>query len=88
VGQPHPPIHLPTTLTRPHARAPDLNSITAPGIEANEKRDPTAILADWPVMTLDERRQVIRDYIAKVTVHRARPGTQGFDRDRVRIQWR
>jgi hypothetical protein len=39
-------------------------------------------------MTLDERRQVIRDYIAKVTVHRARPGTQGFDRDRVRIQWR
>ncbi|QSB17001.1 recombinase family protein [Natronosporangium hydrolyticum] len=53
-----------------------------------ETRDPAAILADWPVMTLDERRQVIRDYIEAVTVHRAKPGTKGFDRGRVAIEWR
>lgn len=53
-----------------------------------ETREPAAILADWPVMTLDERRQVIRDYINAVTVHRAKPGTKGFDRGRVAIEWR
>lgn len=39
-------------------------------------------------MTLDEQRQVIRDYITTVTVHRAKPGTKGFDRNRVSIAWR
>jgi hypothetical protein len=53
-----------------------------------EKRDPTAILADWPVMTLDELRQVIRDYITTVTVHRAKPGTKGLDSGRINIHWR
>jgi DNA invertase Pin-like site-specific DNA recombinase len=53
-----------------------------------QKRDATAIVADWPVMTLDERRQVVRDYISKVTIHRARPGTHGFDSGRVSIEWR
>ena len=57
-----------------------------------ETRDPAAILADWPVMTLDERRQVIRDYIQAVTVHRAKPGTKGFDpgpgRHPVAVAWR
>jgi hypothetical protein len=28
---------------------------------------------------------VIRDYISAVTVHRAKPGTKGFDRGRVAI---
>lgn len=67
-----------------HRLEAELASLPMP----EEKRDPTAILADWPVMRLDERRQVIRDYITKVTIHRAKPGTQGFDRNRVSIQWR
>lgn len=53
-----------------------------------EERDPAAILADWAVMTLDEQRAVIVDYIEKVTVMRARPGLQRFDFDRVKIKWR
>jgi hypothetical protein len=32
VGQPNPPIHLPTPITPDHSI--NLNSITAPGIEA------------------------------------------------------
>lgn len=53
-----------------------------------EGRDPVAILADWAVMTLDERREVIDDYIEKVVIERARPGLQRFDSDRVKVIWR
>jgi len=53
-----------------------------------EEHDPAAILADWAVMTLDEQRAVIVDYIDKVTIIRARPGLQRFDSDRVKIKWR
>jgi DNA invertase Pin-like site-specific DNA recombinase len=67
-----------------HRLESELASLPVP----EEKRDPTAILADWPVMTLDERRQVIRDYISTVTIHRAKPGTKGFDSNRVSIEWR
>jgi site-specific DNA recombinase len=67
-----------------HRLEAELASLPAP----EEKRDPTAILADWPVMTLDERRQVIRDYIKTVTVHRAKLGTKGFDSNRISIYWR
>jgi DNA invertase Pin-like site-specific DNA recombinase len=54
----------------------------------SEGRDPAAILSDWAVMTLDEQRVVIGDYIEKVVVHRARPGLQRFDSARVKIKWR
>jgi site-specific DNA recombinase len=44
--------------------------------------------AAWPDMTLDEKREFIRMFIAKVSVKRARPGTKGFDSNRVDIEWR
>ena len=44
--------------------------------------------ASWPDMTLGERREFLRLFIAKVTVNRARPGTKGFDEGRVVIEWR
>jgi hypothetical protein len=39
-------------------------------------------------MTLDEQREFVRLFITKVTVKRAKPGTKGFDRRRVGIEWR
>ena len=42
----------------------------------------------WPDMTLDERREFLRLFIARVTIRRARPGTKGFDPGRVGIEWR
>jgi hypothetical protein len=39
-------------------------------------------------LTLDEQRAFIRRYVARVTVSRARPGTQSFDPGRVSIEWR
>jgi hypothetical protein len=33
-------------------------------------------------MTLDEQREFIRMFVAKVSVKRARPGTKDFDSDR------
>ena len=41
----------------------------------------------WPDMTLDEKREFLRLFIRTVTVKRARPGTTGFDADRVDIGW-
>lgn len=43
--------------------------------------------AAWPSMPLDEKREFLRLYIAQVTVYRAKPGTRGFDTDRVGIDW-
>jgi DNA invertase Pin-like site-specific DNA recombinase len=42
----------------------------------------------WPVMTLDEKREFLRLFIANVTIRRATPGTRGFDPGRVAIEWR
>lgn len=42
----------------------------------------------WPDMTLDEQREFIRLFADKVTVHRAKPGTKGFDPGRVTVGWR
>jgi hypothetical protein len=39
-------------------------------------------LAPWPAMALDEKREFVRMFIAKVSVKRTRPGTRGFDSDR------
>ena len=50
--------------------------------------DITAARAAWPDMTLDERREFIRLFIAEVTIRRAKPGTRGFDSGRVAINWR
>lgn len=41
----------------------------------------------WPEMTLDEQREFIRKVIRKVTINRAIPGTKGFDKGRVVIEW-
>jgi site-specific DNA recombinase len=50
--------------------------------------DPALIREGWGAMNLDERRQIISMFIERVTVVRARPGTMGFDKDRVKITWR
>lgn len=53
--------------------------------------DPEAIKADWETMTLDERRQIIRLLLRKVTILPAKPGTKRFDPARVLIaeeDWR
>jgi len=44
--------------------------------------------ASWPDMTLDERREFLRLFIARVTISRAVPGTHGFDPGRIAIEWR
>jgi DNA invertase Pin-like site-specific DNA recombinase len=46
----------------------------------------TARLA-WPRMTLDEQREFVRLFIAKVTVGPAKPGANRFDPERIRIEW-
>jgi hypothetical protein len=46
-----------------------------------------AARAAWPDMTLDEKREFLRLFIRTVTVKRARPGTTGFNADRVDIDW-
>jgi hypothetical protein len=38
-------------------------------------------------MTLDERREITRLFIAKVTIKRATPGARTFDPGRVDIRW-
>jgi site-specific DNA recombinase len=42
----------------------------------------------WPHMTLDEQREFMRLFLAKVTINRAKPGTKGFDPGRVTIEWK
>jgi site-specific DNA recombinase len=42
----------------------------------------------WPLMNLDERREIVGMFIGRVMVKRATPGTKGFDPRRVAIQWR
>ena len=42
----------------------------------------------WADLTLDEQRAFLRRYINRVTISRARPGTQCFDPGRVSIGWR
>jgi hypothetical protein len=39
-------------------------------------------------MNLDERREIISACVDRVTILRAKPGTAGFDPDRVAITWR
>jgi site-specific DNA recombinase len=42
----------------------------------------------WPDMTLGERREFLRLCIDQVVISRARPGTAGFDPDRITVHWR
>jgi DNA invertase Pin-like site-specific DNA recombinase len=42
----------------------------------------------WPAMTLDERREFLRLFIARVVVDRANPSARGDVECRVRIEWR
>jgi DNA invertase Pin-like site-specific DNA recombinase len=44
--------------------------------------------AAWPVMTLDERRELLRIFIDRVVIHKAAPGTRRFDPGRIAIVWR
>jgi site-specific DNA recombinase len=50
--------------------------------------DITGAREAWPAMTLDERRELLRMFIERITVYRAKPGTKQFDPDRVQITWR
>lgn len=62
----------------------DLAAVPAPVADV----DIDLIGEAWPAMNLDERREIIGLFIERVLVHRARPGTRSFDRDRVAIEWR
>lgn len=42
----------------------------------------------WPDMTLDEQREFVGLFIDRVWIRRAKPGTMGFDSNRVKIDWR
>lgn len=51
--------------------------------------DIAAARAAWPDMTIDEKREFLRLFITKVTVHRTRPGhPRVFDPERIEIEWR
>jgi DNA invertase Pin-like site-specific DNA recombinase len=42
----------------------------------------------WPAMTLDEQRELLRMFIERVVISRAKPGARAFNPDRVEIAWR
>lgn len=42
----------------------------------------------WEGLTLDEQRDFMRSTIERVTIHRAKPGTKGFDSNRVEVRLR
>ncbi len=54
---------------------------------AVEHVDPALIRAGWGAMNLDERREILGMFVARVVVKRARPGQRGFDDGRVDIEW-
>ena len=66
-----------------HKLRGDLAEVPPPiaGIDISTAR------AAWPDMTLDERREFIRLFIERVTIKKATPGRNGFDKDRVEIGW-
>ena len=50
--------------------------------------DITGARQAWPVMTLDERRELIRLFVSTVEISRAVPGSKSFNSDRIEICWR
>jgi DNA invertase Pin-like site-specific DNA recombinase len=50
--------------------------------------DIEAARSAWDDMTLDEQREFVRLFVQRVTIMPAKPGTRGFDPERVRIAWR
>jgi site-specific DNA recombinase len=62
----------------------ELASIPTPlaGVDIDQARE------SWASMTLDEQRELLRIFIAQVTIKRAKPGTRAFDPGRVDITWR
>jgi site-specific DNA recombinase len=51
--------------------------------------DITAARAAWPDMMIDEKREFLRLFVTKVTVHSARPGhPRVFDPERLEVEWR
>ena len=50
--------------------------------------DPGLIRDGWSAMNLDERREIVGMFVAKVVISRATPGTRFFDDRRVAIEWR
>lgn len=50
--------------------------------------DPDTIRSGCDLMTLDERRALLRRFTAQVVVRPAKPGTRRFDPERVHIRWR
>lgn len=62
----------------------DLAAVPPPMVNV----DIAAARGAWPDMTLDEQREFVRLFVDKVTVHRAVPGTKGFDPGRVTVEMR
>jgi hypothetical protein len=50
--------------------------------------DISGVREAWPSQTLDEQRALIRLFIERVVINRAKPGTRVFDPARVEIVWR
>jgi hypothetical protein len=65
----------------------DLAAIPAPPEGGRDWREMRDAWGDPGALELDDRRAFLRRYIARVTIKRARPGTKGFDTDRVHIDY-
>lgn len=69
---------------RGQALRADLDGVPPPPVRLDVV---TALRSAWPAMTLDERREVVRLFIDRVTVNRATPGAKVFEPSRVVITW-
>lgn len=49
--------------------------------------DPDAVRSAWELMTMNERREVVTLFVARVTVSPAKKGTRQWDPSRVEITW-
>jgi site-specific DNA recombinase len=61
----------------------DLAAVPPPPVQV----DPSELREDWNAMTVEERRHIVRQCIARVIVASAVPGRKWFDPDRVTIEW-
>ncbi|WP_344392125.1 recombinase family protein [Streptomyces vastus] len=66
----------------------ELAAVPAPTTKMNITAVTAARTAWDGGMTLDEKRAFLRMFIDSVTIKRAKPGTKGFDQNRVAIKWR
>ncbi|MFI2371266.1 recombinase family protein [Streptomyces sp. NPDC018833] len=66
----------------------ELAAVPPPAMQMNIKAIKATRKAWDGGLTLDEKRAFLRRFIDCVTIKRAKPGTKGFDHNRVAIEWR